>query len=151
MSSFLNYFAYGSLMDIEFVKDLGVNFKNPRKGILTDFKFAVNVEDDLIPENGYANVIPFEAGIVEGVLMEINPEDLSLLDVYEGYPSLYSRRKLTIYDNKKLIDAWVYIGTVDSSVNKSLKLTNIQIERITNGFKFLSVPYQTQLVKKIVG
>ena len=86
---------------------------------------------------------------VEGVLMEIHEKDLFILDSYEGYPELYSRSKLDIFcaDNKSTISAWVYTGNSDYVVERNLNLENIQKERIHNGFKFLSLQYQNNLLK----
>ena len=143
------YFAYGSLMDLSFVKELGVCYTNPCSGKLIGFNFQINVRDSTNTTFGYANVTPNKNAEVEGVLMEIHEKDLFILDSYEGYPELYSRSKLDIFcaDNKSTISAWVYTGNSDYVVERNLNLENIQKERIHNGFKFLSLQYQNNLLK----
>ena len=94
------YFAYGSLMDVKFVKELGVRYKNPCCGQLTGFVLRINVQDAMNPNFGYANIEPSENNTVEGVLFEIPKEDLILLDSYEGYPELYSRKQINVFSSK---------------------------------------------------
>ena len=93
------YFAYGSLMDINFVGELGVRYKNPCSGQLIGFDLYINVQDTTNPNFGYANIEPRENKTIEGVLFEIPEEDLILLDSYEGYPELYSRRQINVFSS----------------------------------------------------
>ena len=136
-------------MDLSFVKNLGVYFKKPCSGKLVGFNFQINVLDLTNIAYGYANVVPCESAEVEGVLMEIHEKDLFTLDLYEGYPELYSRNKLDIIcsENKRTICAWVYTGKSKYVVEQNLKLDNIQKKRINNGFNFLSNQYQNHLLK----
>tara|TARA_Y100000589_G_scaffold193120_1_gene182797 strand:- start:8961 stop:9410 length:450 start_codon:yes stop_codon:yes gene_type:complete len=145
------YFAYGSLMDVLFVRDLGVHFKNPCSGQLNGFELNVNVKDSTNPNLGYANIVPDKKQKVEGVLFEITEEDLILLDSYEGYPELYSRKQINVFSlkTKTYFKAWVYIGNMNFVVNRNLKLGKFQRDRIKNGFKFLSIEYQRKLTKFI--
>ena len=143
------YFAYGSLMDAQFVGELGVRYKNPCSGQLIGFDLNINVQDTTNPNFGYANIEPRENKTVEGVLFEIPEEDLSLLDSYEGYPELYSRRQINVFSSKSKthLKAWVYEGNLNFVVNRNLELSNIQKDRIRNGFVFLTVEYQKKLLK----
>ena len=88
------YFAYGSLMDLNFVKDLGVNYQKAQSGIIKNFQFKTNIRDNINPEYGYANIVQKENYLVEGVIMQIPNNSLSFLDSYEGYPFLYRREKI---------------------------------------------------------
>jgi len=143
------YFAYGSLMDVNFVKELGVRFKNPCSGQLMGFNLYINVQDTKNSNYGYANIKPSVKNAVEGVLFEIPEEDLSLLDSYEGYPELYSRRQINVFSSKSKTHykAWVYEGNLNFVVDRNLELNNIQKDRIRNGFVFLTLEYQKKLVK----
>ena len=143
------YFAYGSLMDVKFVKELGVRYKNPCCGQLTGFDLRINVQDAMNPNFGYANIEPSENNTVEGVLFEIPKEDLILLDSYEGYPEIYSRKQINVFSSKSKthLKAWVYEGNSNFAVNRNLKLSSIQKERISNGFAFLTIEYQKKLAK----
>ena len=136
-------------MDLNFVKELGVYYKKPCYGKLIGYEVQINVQDSIQPDYGYANVIPNPNSTVEGVLLEISDEHLFLLDSYEGYPELYSRCELEIHcqNNKKKYKAWVYSGNSNSIVNRNLKLTSIQKQRIQSGFSFLSIEYQKKILK----
>lgn len=140
------YFAYGSLMDLDFVNDLGVRYYNAEKGILKEFQFQTSVQDGEDPNYGYANIVRQENNKVEGVLMLIDEKQIQYLDHYEGYPDLYTREKLTIEDSsgtKK--KAWVYLGVSIHCVKHNLNLTSVQKQRIRNGFSFLSESYTEEL------
>ena len=145
------FFAYGSLMDLDFVSSLGVHFKSAFSGTLFEHEFKINVKDESNPNFGYANIVPCRNSLVEGVLMEITEMDFLLLDSYEGYPQLYSRSKIEILNTKKnkIFKAWVYKGNSDYLGNRNLLLTSIQKKRIQRGFNFLSVEYQNRLSKMI--
>ncbi len=143
------YFAYGSLMDVQFVGELGVRYENPCSGQLIGFDLYINVQDTTNSNFGYANIEPRENNTVEGVLFEIPEEDLILLDSYEGYPELYSRRQINVFSSKSKthLKAWVYEGNLNFVVNRNLELSNTQKDRIRNGFVFLTVDYQKKLAK----
>lgn len=140
------YFAYGSLMDLDFVNDLGVQYYTAEKGILKDFQFQISVQDGEDSNYGYANVVQQENKKVEGVLMLIDKKQIQYLDHYEGYPELYTRKKLTIKSpSADNIEAWVYLGVPSHCVKDNLNLTNVQKQRIRNGFSFLSESYIEEL------
>ena len=136
-------------MDLNFVKELGVYYKTACSGKLIGYEIQINVQDSIKPDYGYANVISNPNSTVEGVLLEISDEHLFLLDSYEGYPELYSRYELEIHclNNKKNYKAWVYSGNSNYVVNRNLKLTSIQKQRIQNGFPFLSIEYQNKILR----
>ena len=138
-------------MDLNFVKELGVYYKKPCSGKLIGYEVQINVQDSIKPDYGYANVIPNPNSTVEGVLLEISDEHLLLLDSYEGYPELYSRFELEIHctNNKKKYKAWVYSGNSNYVVDRNLKLTRTQKQRIQSGFPFLSIEYQKKILKII--
>ena len=136
-------------MDLNFVKELGVYYKKPCSGKLIGYEVQINVQDSIQPDYGYANVVPNPNSTVEGVLLEISDEHLFLLDSYEGYPELYSRFELEIHctNNKKKYKAWVYSGNSNYVVDRNLKLTRTQKQRIQSGFPFLSIEYQKKILK----
>ena len=138
-------------MDVSFVRELGVRFKNHCSGQLNGFELNVNVKDSINPNLGYANIVPDENQKVEGVLFQITEEDLILLDSYEGFPELYSRIQMNVFSlkTKTYLKAWVYTGNMNFVVNRNLKLNKFQKDRIKNGFKSLSIEYQRKLTKFI--
>lgn len=141
------YFAYGSLMDLDFMRALGVYPEKAQSGILKNHQFITNIHDEMNLGYGYANIIKKENYTVEGVLMQIRSESLSYLDAYEGYPLLYRRDQLEVYlkESPTKIVAWVYIGLSNHASTKNLLLSDSQKQKISNGFRFLSKPYQRYL------
>ena len=47
---------------------------------------------------------------------------------------------------KKTYTAWVYTGNSGYVVNRNLNLTAVQKKRINNGFPYLSLGYQNNLL-----
>lgn len=47
-------------------------------------------------KEGYANTVPDETGIAEGVLYDVPDSELSKLDKYEGYPDHYDRATVRV-------------------------------------------------------
>lgn len=136
-------------MDLSFVKELGVEYKDAQLGILNDFEFQTSVQDDSNPAYGFANVVASKNNNVQGILMSVSEDQLPLLDSYEGYPYLYSRKQLSIFSpfSNETVIAWVYLGAKSYVVKHNLKLSEIQKYRIKNGFDFLNLKYQKALLK----
>tara|TARA_Y100000589_G_scaffold264506_1_gene255223 strand:- start:897 stop:1316 length:420 start_codon:yes stop_codon:yes gene_type:complete len=138
-------------MDLDFVTNLGVQYKKACSGILMGYEFKINVQDKSNPIFGYANIVKNKNTNVEGVLMEITQMEFLLLDSYEGYPQMYSRSKMKIISKEmnKIQTAWVYTGNLDYLVTNNLRLTPFQKKRINNGFPFLSLEYQNNILRII--
>lgn len=106
-----NIFVYGTLKQghgansmlqnrSEFVGDTRISGKLYGLGGFPGLKTIVDERDD--------GIIPFvsEGPCVTGELYRITDEDLPfILDRYEGYPSLYSRRRVEAEDGNV---TWVY-------------------------------------------
>jgi hypothetical protein len=60
----MNYFAYGSNIDINRMISRGVNPISIRKGILDNYKFIINKMSKADPSIGYANVVPEDGSFV---------------------------------------------------------------------------------------
>ncbi|KAB0577292.1 gamma-glutamyl AIG2-like cyclotransferase [Fusobacterium naviforme] len=62
---------------------------------------------------GVANIEPEEGSTVPVVIWEISAKDEKNLDVYEGYPHLYVKKTVRMYDKKKrrYIEGMAYIMT----------------------------------------
>ncbi len=89
------YFAYGSNMNPERMRERGVKFKSFRPAKLKGYRLAFNKACYTFPGYGCANVEPDPNGVVEGVLYEVL-EGLESLDSYEGYPRHYGRREVEV-------------------------------------------------------
>ncbi|MFI3242533.1 MAG: gamma-glutamylcyclotransferase [Alphaproteobacteria bacterium] len=81
------YFAYGSNMCIFQMLNRCPNSQPLGTAILPDYKTT---------QRHYADIDYCEGSEVYGVLFSITEEDLKELDIYEGYPDLYTRKEVEI-------------------------------------------------------
>jgi len=102
------YFAYGSNMKIEQMRSRAgiINFI-PAK--LHGYELAFNKQAKRNPKEGYANVMPKDGGVVEGILYEL--DDLTQLDKNEGVPTHYNKKIMEVVtDNGDKVKAFVYVA-----------------------------------------
>jgi gamma-glutamylcyclotransferase (GGCT)/AIG2-like uncharacterized protein YtfP len=101
------YFAYGSNMSKEQMKNRCPNAKPLGKAILKGYKFIIN-------NRGVATVIESKDDYVEGGLYEVTNDCLESLDGHEGVSSGdYDRTKLQVEYENETIDAYIYIATCE--------------------------------------
>lgn len=94
----LYYFAYGMLTDPDIMYDgefIG-------DGIVQDHKFEFRQ---------FANVIESSGSRVRGVVWQITPDILDYLDQIEGYPTFYTRVKVSARTTKGVVTAEMYTMT----------------------------------------
>lgn len=118
------YFAYGNNIIKEEMYRRCKNAKFIAKSLLKKFKFIIN-------SRGVATIISDNNSIVEGILWEINPEDLDVLDKYEGVNLGYYFRKYLSVVNEDTNDEYnviVYMAT-DETIGVPLR---DYLERIVN-------------------
>lgn len=112
------YFAYGSNMNPKRLA-LRVDYENvPQKAVLKGFRLAFNKIDYSTVGAGFANIVKANGSIVEGVLYQVRPEFMKVLDCYEGVPNHYRRVKLPVETKSGSIDAAVYVATKAATGNK---------------------------------
>lgn len=110
----MKYYAYGSNMNAERMKERKINVSQRTHANLKgyDLKFNKVAYDNA--KEGYANIVPDEKAIVEGVLYDISDSDLPRLDKYEGYPSHYYRVKVKVQlGDGQEVEAITYIAQPD--------------------------------------
>ena len=81
-----------------------------RKGVLNGYRLTFNGYSCRWG-GGVADVIKNKHKVVWGLLYSITLDDLSLLDGYEGYPTVYNRKLVSIKDTRTLKltqNVWVY-------------------------------------------
>lgn len=142
----MRYFAYGSNMDSERMKKRGVNYSRRECAFLKGHKLVFNKLVSYNPQEGYANIVPDENDMVEGVLYEISDSDLSKLDKYEGYPNHYGRIRVTVQlDDDQEVEAVIYIAQPDK-VREGLKPSREYLKHlIIGGEGILSESYRRKL------
>ena len=102
------YFAYGSNMSEERIRE---NCKNPKFvdiGYIKDYKFVYDGYS-IRWGGAVANIIPKKGEIVWGVIYEISEDDLKALDRQEGYPKTYDRKEITVFCVNKNIEIKAYV------------------------------------------
>lgn len=141
----MKYFAYGSNMDSEKIRERGIHFSQRIHATLLGYRLEFNKVSSRSPEQGYANIVPFENGIVEGVLYDIEDSDLSKLDGHEGCPDQYERVKVEVQlDNREKVEAVAYMARPDR-VRYGLKPSRDYIEHLLAASNLLSESYRRKL------
>jgi gamma-glutamylcyclotransferase len=141
----MRYFAYGSNMDPERMRKGSISFSQRIRAVLKGYRLEFNKVASRNPQEGYANAVKFEEGIVEGVLYEIPDSDLSRLDRFEGYPDHYDRVmiKVELNDGQKL-EAIIYIAQRDR-IAEGLKPSRDYLDHLLAARDILSESYRRKL------
>jgi gamma-glutamylcyclotransferase (GGCT)/AIG2-like uncharacterized protein YtfP len=104
------YFAYGSNMDLDQMKErCGNEFKFVAVVYLEGFKFVYDGYSEK-RKGSVANIVECSGEKVWGVLYEITENAEKKLDENEGYPFTYQKRYVTVKDKEgKEYKAFVYL------------------------------------------
>lgn len=138
----LFYFAYGSNMNEERMLERGVEFTQKEKAILKGYQLAFNKIAGGKVGTGYANIIPCDGSVVEGILYAINEEGIKQLDIYEGVSTEnYYRTILKIETGGgKMVEAEVYIAH-DHRIDDTLQPEREYLNHLLKGRDLLSEGY----------
>lgn len=102
------YVAYGSNLDVGHMAFRCPDAKIAGMTALTDWKLVFKV---------HADIVPCKGRVVPALVWEISERDEKGLDLYEGYPSYYTKKELDIrltdFDgtDPKEVTAMVYVMT----------------------------------------
>ena len=143
----INYFAYGSNINSDRMKERGINFISRKFGILKDYKLVFNKIASRNPNEGYANIIICKNSIVEGAIYEITDESISLLDKYESVPKHYYRKEVEIQDSNKLIKKCITYIANNSKITEGLKPSTDYLNHILKGKDLFTENYYNKLEK----
>ena len=107
----VKYFAYGSNMCSEQMKERCPESKFISTGYLEGYKFVYDGYSDK-RRGAVANVIQDGKSTVEGVIFEVTASDLKRLDKSEGCPAKYKRDSFNVKDAQgNIFSAYVYHRT----------------------------------------
>lgn len=56
----------------------------------------------------HADVTESEGGSVDGVLWEVTFDCIDSLDIFEGYPEYYDRKTVSVHQNGRTLEAYIY-------------------------------------------
>jgi gamma-glutamylcyclotransferase (GGCT)/AIG2-like uncharacterized protein YtfP len=92
-SIFMYYFAYGSNMSLDHMRRLcGWHCQLLGRATLPEFEIGLD-------KRGYANIKANPKELVYGVLFEIDEDGIKLLDGFEGYPDIFDRAEVEVFDS----------------------------------------------------
>ena len=135
------YFAYGSNMNSDRVRQRKMSFESASSGRLLDYSLRFNKRSVKYPGAAAANVVASAKGVTEGVVYRLaDPVQIEMMDPYEGYPVLYRRTALPIVTKAGVVDAWVYIANEDY-VAEGLAPAQWYLNHLLAGRGYLSNSY----------
>ncbi len=141
----VNYFAYGSNMNPERMRERGINYSQRKPATLKGWKLAFNKVASKNPKEGYANIISDINSIVEGILYEIYDSDISKLDKYEGCPEHYCRIlvKVLMHDGQE-VEAITYVAN-PNKIRDGLRPSKEYLSHLLKGCDLLPKEYCERL------
>jgi len=145
------YYAYGSNMSQLRMEKRGLIPTHKQVAFLDNYEFIINKRSYKNPKIGYANVKPKEGSIVEGILYEVEDNELQMLDRFEGAPKHYSREMLNLrLSNGTTIEGVVYIANFGWTSPRQLKTTPEYKNFILEGKDWISKNYYDFLNESII-
>jgi len=140
------YFAYGSNMNPQRMRERGVTFCSREPARLPGQRLAFNKRGLTLPRGaGYANVVPDRHGVVEGALYRMDRSQLAALDECEGWPRHYRREEMEVEraDGSR-VTAIVYVAQ-PGWTRPGLRPTREYLDHLLAGRDVLSPAYQRWL------
>jgi gamma-glutamylcyclotransferase len=107
------YFAYASNLNRKQMAERAPDSKPKFIATLPNFKLTFTARAGR--QGGVASIRPHRGEKVLGAVYEISDRDLKRLDGYEGYPTVYDRRKVTVWtETNEAVEAITYIKSDQS-------------------------------------
>lgn len=107
----ISYFAYGSNVSPSVFRTRCAGSKFVGVARLDGYRIAFT-RRSLNWGGGVADLLPDPTRSVWGSVFELTPEDLNRLDVYEGAPKAYARKRVSVVGPTGLItEVWCYFVT----------------------------------------
>lgn len=100
------YLAYGSNLNLNQMKYRCPTAKVIGTIKLNDYRLVYKGGED---NYAYLTIEPGKESYVPLGLFEIKSRDIISLDLYEGYPNLYSKKYISIKINNKIYKALIYV------------------------------------------
>ena len=139
------YFAFGSNMDEQQMKNRKAEFAERQNGVMANWKLVFNKINRKKEGSGYANIVPEYGSIVEGIIYKVSEDAIRILDDWEGVPIAYHKKTMLVENsNKKSVDCIIYIAN-HSKTDNSLKPERKYLDHLLEGKEFLSENYFSDL------
>jgi gamma-glutamylcyclotransferase (GGCT)/AIG2-like uncharacterized protein YtfP len=135
------YFAYGSNLDWEQMKDRCPSVSFMGKALLDNYELAFTRRSSK-RECGVADIIESKGAIVWGVVYTLNEDELKILDEYEGFHpekknSAYIRREVIVFvdgDKSNPITSFTY--QVQEPSEDHIPPSSDYLDQIISGAEF---------------
>ena len=140
------YFAYGSNMNAERVRQRHMGFHAVQGGWLADYQLVFNKRSQKHPGAASANVVYRKGSRTEGVVYRLKGADqITVMDPFEGYPARYDRIILPVSIGQSAgpgaqEQAWVYMAN-PAWVTGGLSPARWYLEHLLAGRPYLSPGY----------
>jgi gamma-glutamylcyclotransferase len=102
------YFAYASNLNRRQMAERAPDSKPRFIATLPNFKLTFTARPGR--QGGVASITPHRGEKIIGAVYDVSERDLKRLDGYEGYPTVYDRRRITVWtETNEPIEAITYI------------------------------------------
>lgn len=141
------YFAYGSNMNPERVRERGILFRAAEGASLTGYRLLFDKTSTAHPGSGHANVVYAPGSKVEGVLYWLDtPDQIEKMDRFESAPVNYSREVVAVSLSGDDRQVWTWIYFANPAVRRTgLKPPRSYLAHLLAGRPYLSAAYYDYL------
>ena len=135
------YFAYGSNMNAQRMRQRGLLFDEVVAGQLPGYELCFNKRANDRPGTAYANIRHCQSAVVEGVLYRLlDPAEIFKMDPFEGTPVFYSRERMPVHTRQGVLPGWVYVAN-PAWRSDGLRPTRAYLDHLLAGREHLSQAY----------
>ncbi|QPJ65222.1 MAG: gamma-glutamylcyclotransferase [Candidatus Nitrohelix vancouverensis] len=151
MPDFINFFAYGEMVNETYFKEQGFEYNSKTNVTLSAYRVVFNKlpSDPNAPEGlGVVNIepTPTNAGMMEGILYEMDEKYVPKLDEYYEYPKEYTRKVMRINRHDFItVNGIVYFAQPER-VKAGLKPDKATMKILRGARKTMSMLYFSRLM-----
>lgn len=144
------YFAYGSNMNPERVRERGLNVRASESATLPGFALRFDKVSRQHPSESHANIVRQPGETVEGVLYELaDHDDILRMDRFENTPINYSREAVLARTRDGIRPAWTYFAN-PAVRSDGLIPSDDYLAHLLAGRDYLSPGYLAQ-IRRLAG
>ncbi len=144
------YFAFGSNMNPQRMRDRGVSFIDHFSGYLEHHDLVFDKRCDARPSVGHANIRYSRGARVEGVVYVLAaPGEIERLDRFERNTVNYSRELFEVVTPRGTCWAWTYVGN-RAVLGRGLRPERAYLDHLLAAGDLLSAGYLARLRKVAV-
>ena len=136
-----HYFAYGSNMNPDRVRERGIVFCDIAPARLAGMRLVFDKVSRNRPDVAHANIVHAPGEVVEGVLYRLRtPDEIQKMDPFEQAPVNYGRDVVYVASGDEHIPAWTYFA--NRAVRKvGFKPSRAYLKHLLAGREYLTPRY----------